>query len=314
MFRSLGLSTAANHAGRVALPSLAFEDRLFEMASLIRSWTPSSRRWQRFLRSLPLDPDAFSMPLAEPGERDFIVCGAPRTGTTLLSAMLVQPPYVHTVSEPWDGMRLPPAALFASLRSVIEREGRLSAGKLDTSALASTGEVRWTAEGSATTSLGTDHGILLGIKWPVFWRYLPMLTRTRFIVTLRNPFAVIASFRRQGGRLRMGLDYDTAFNRRMNDHLKRSTPVLARRRVMLFDYIHERLLPYLARPNVLVVRYERWFSDPEVLLSEIATFLEARLGAAPARLRVPEQCDSPPEERGLILRECRTAAALGYRG
>jgi hypothetical protein len=287
-------------------------DTVFEALSWLRSWSPASRRWRRFLESLPLDPDALPKPLAETGERDFILCGAPRTGTTLLSAMLVQPPVIHTVAEPWDGMRLPPAELFSSLRSSAASEGKLSAGKLDTVALAASGEVRWTTEGSATTTLEGLQDLVLGVKWPIFWRYLPYLPKTRFVITLRDPRAVIASFRRQGGRLRMGLDYDTAFNREMNGHLKRATSELSRRRVLLFDYIHERILPHLSRPNVLPVRYERWFTEPDAVLSELGTFLGVELRGGPAKIRPPAPIDLPPGERDLIRAECRTAAALGY--
>ena len=110
----------------------------------------------------------------------------------------------------------------------------------------------------------------------------------------------------------MGLDYDTAFNRSMNDHLMRATSVLARRRVLLFDYIHERILPHLSRPNVLAVRYERWFSEPEVVLSELGAFLGVELRAGRAKIRPPAPVDLPRAERDMIRAECRTAAALGY--
>ncbi len=278
----------------------------------MRGWSPGSRRWRRFLRSLPIDPDALVHPLVQPGERDFILCGAPRTGTTLLSAMLVQPPWVYTVMEPWDGMRLPPGELFASLRSTTRGKGTLAAGKLDTVALLASGEVRWTREGESASTPTLCSDFALGVKWPSFWRYLPYLPNTRFLVTLRHPYEVIASFRRQGGRLRMGLDYDTAFNRRMNTELQSATSNLARRRILLFDYIHERILPYLSRPNVLAVRYERWFSEPEVLRAEIGDFLGVELRPGPAKLRPPAPTDLSPRERALIRGACRTARALGY--
>ena len=289
------------------------KDTLFQALSTLRGWSPASRRWRRFLHSLPIDPDVLPQHLADPGERDFVVCGAPRTGTSLLSAMLVQPPAVYTVMEPWDGMRLPPAELFASLRSTVAREGKLSVGRLDTSALMASGEVKWSREGSSAMSLEVSYALFLGVKWPVFWRYLPHLPNTRFIITLRDPYEVIASFRRQRGRLRMGLEYDTAFNRRMNKRLQSATSHLARRRVMLFNYIHERILPFLCLPNVLAVRYERWFSEPDVLRTEISAFLGVELHSGPANIRRPPTVDIPARERALIQEECRTAAALGYR-
>ena len=70
--------------------------------------SPRRRRWERFLQALPLDPSELEVPLAPPGRDDFIICGCPRTGTTLLAAVLFQPPRMVTCMEPWDGMR-PPA-------------------------------------------------------------------------------------------------------------------------------------------------------------------------------------------------------------
>jgi hypothetical protein len=286
-------------------------DAVFQLLSTLRSWSPASRQWRQFLHSLPIDPDALPQPIMEPGERDFIVCGAPRTGTSLLAAMLVQPPRVYTVMDAWDGMRLPPAELFSSLRSRI-REGKLAAGKLDIEGLMASGEVRWSREGYSTVRLGVSDTLRLGVKWPIFWRYLPYLPNTRFIVTLRDPYSVIASFRRHGGRLRMGLDYDTAFNRQMNGRLQSATSELALRRVMFFDYVHERILPFLSKPNVLAVRYERWHSEPDALRGEIGEFLGAQLQPGPAKIRRPVTVDLPARERALIQRECRTATALGY--
>lgn len=287
-------------------------DSLFQVERAARSLSPASRRWRRFLRALPLDPDALAQPILEPGERDFIICGAPRTGTTLLSAMLVQPPSVITVMEPWDGMRLPPAALFASLRDSVASNGLSVTSKLDTSSLLRSGQVRWADADRTDLRLTLHPGYALGVKWPVFWRYLPYLPTTKFVVTLRNPFDVISSFRRQRGRLRLGLDYDTAFNRRMNAELRRTTRSPALRRIHFFDYIHERLLPFLPRPNVLVVRYERWFSEPQRLRDDLGRFLQVEVREGPARLKRPAHRDLSDREQALIRAHCTTGPRLGY--
>lgn len=287
-------------------------DKAFEVTSRIRALSPASRSWRRFLSALPLDPEALAVPVREPTGRDFILCGAPRTGTTLLSAMLVQPPHVVTVMEPWDGMRLAPAELFASLRCSLGTTGSLGDGKLDIRALLSSGDVRWITEGSGVQPVHLSDDFALGVKWPAYWRLLPLLPNTKFLVTLRHPYDVIASFRRQGGRLRLGLDYETAFNRTMNEHLVRAAADLATRRIRLFDYIHERILKHINQPNVLVVRYERWFSEPSNMRREIAEFLELPLHEGPARLRPPQTAGLDQHERDLISSECRTATRLGY--
>ena len=275
--------------------------------------SPRHRRWRRLLASLALDPDRLAPPIAAPAAGDFIVCGAPRTGTTLLAAMLYQPPAVVTAMEPWDGLRLAPAELFASIRREIDETGRLSGSKLDVGALSDGGRVDWAEADRRQVAVRVDGDYRLGVKWPAFWRYLPLLPATRFLVCLRHPREVVASFRRVGGRLGQGFEYDVAFHRRMNRTLAGATRDPAVRRVLLFDYVHSRILPYLDRPNVLAVRYERWFTEPEALLDEIAAFLGAPLAQPPARVRAREAPVALAEEDERSLAElCTTARALGY--
>jgi Sulfotransferase family len=261
---------------------------------------------------LRLDPDRLPRPVPPPGPRDFIICGCPRTGTSLLSALIHQPPACLTVMEPWDGMRLPAAELFASLRQEIEQTGHLGRGKLDLGAMSADGEVRWRAEGAVQTAVTTTPDYRLGVKWPAFWRYLELLPATKFLVCLRNPLEVIASFKRVGGRLARGLEYDIAFHREMNAELSRVRNI-ALRRVRLFDYVHERILPHFARPEVLSVRYERWFTEPTEVLAEISDFLETDLTNAKVAIRPPVSKDWLDDgEHDLVRRHCQTAPALGY--
>ncbi len=225
--------------------------------------SPRHRRWRQLLASLTLDPDLLPRPLTPPGGHDFIMCGSPRSGTTLLAAMLFQPPHVATVMEPWDGLRKPPAQLFADLRREIDATARLSSGRLDVDALRNEGAVRWVREQDTSYPVEVQPGWLLGVKWPAFWRYLELLPDTRFLVCVRHPYETIGSYRKQGGALAEGLDYDAAFNRRMHAQLLAATKDPLVRQVLLFDYVTTRILPHLARPNVYVVRYERWSQRPD---------------------------------------------------
>jgi len=284
-----------------------------QLVRAFRSLSPASRRWRRFLQALPLDPDRLPSPLSEPSDRDFIICGSPRTGTSFMSAALFRPPEIITVMEPWDGMRLAPAALFSSLREEIAG-GTLERGRLDLESLAEDGTVRWQTDGASRRSMRVSSDFLLGVKWPTFWRYLGLLPTTRFIVCLRDPIEVINSYKRVGGRVGLGLDYDTAFNAAMNRSLSRATKDPALRRIMLFDYIHERIIPYLTGPNVLAVQYERWFSDADAVLREVGDFLGCRLDGSPspALVRRPSAIALDEGEIELIRTHCRTAEALGY--
>lgn len=275
---------------------------------------PSS--WEQLRSTLTLDPDELADPLAAPGPNDVLVCGSSRSGTTLLTAMLFQPPAAVSVMEPWDALRLPPAELFASIRGEL-RSGALSRGHLDVDALRSQGAVATCTQGEAHVSVALDGGYLLAVKCPVLWRYLDRLPTTRFVVCVRDPREVIASYRNSPGRLAEGLDYDVPFNRAMNSGLLRATDDVVLRRVLLYDYVYERMIPHLDRPEVFAVRYERWFTEPQELLSELGTFLETDLSRPLARIRPPrsrvaEPTDEHERDVKVIRAHCRTAEALGY--
>lgn len=268
-------------------------------------------RWQWLLRSCRLDPDQLKRPIAEPGSRDFIICGIPRSGTSFLSALLFQPPETVVCMEPWDGLRLSPSALFASIRQEIEQTGNLSRGRLDLPAL-SMGEVRWHRDGAGVYPVGVKPGYALGVKWPGFWRYLDLLPHTKFLVCIRHPLDVIRSFEQTGGRLAAGLEYDVAFHRQMNRELSRASKEVRVRRSLLYQYVAERILPHTHRPQVLLIHFERWQSEPARVLSEISRFLEVDLPSQPqVPIRVPERrSDTGGTE--LIRRYCPSAVDLGY--
>jgi len=288
----------------------AIRTRLGEIAQHV---SPRHRRYRDLLRSLALDPDDLPRPLEPPSDRDFLVCGSPRSGTSLLCAALYQPPEVVSVLEPWDGLRLPPAELFASLRREIEGSGRLERGRLDVEGLLRDGRVDWGRDGECGHDVRVHEGYLLGVKWPAFWRYLELLPETKFLVCLRDPVEVISSYRMKGGRLVLGLDYDVAFNRKLNEELRRATRNLALRRILLYDTINLRMLPYLDRPNVLAVRYERWFTDREGLVRELSDFLGADLGPGAPVVKAPRtESGLSAGELELIRDRCRSAEPLGY--
>jgi hypothetical protein len=262
-----------------------------------------------------LDPDTLPQPLAPISDRDFLIAGCPRTGSSLVTAALHQPPNVVTVVEPWDGMRLPPADLFRSFRDEIDRDGAITRGTMDFTSLLNEGKVVRVPEGTARTNVSVSERYQLGIKWPAFYRYLPMLPTARFVVCLRHPFEVIGSFKTQGGSLHEGLDYPTAFNRRVNHALRDRTGDWALRRIALFDEVHERVLPYLSRPNVFVVRYERWFTEHAKLMAELSGFLGLALGPGPATIRAPKNEGASAlsaAEKDAVRKHSTTAARLGY--
>jgi hypothetical protein len=214
--------------------------------------------------------------------------------------------------EPWDGFRLAPAELFASLRDEIAQTGRMTRGRLDVTALALEGAVRWGRDGEFPHAVSVDGDYLLGVKWPAFWRYLPALPDTKFLVCLRDPVEVITSFEQTGGRLAAGLEYDVPFHRAMNQKLEAATHDPAVRRVMLFDHIAWALLPCLGRDNVLTVRYERWFQDSEALINEVGDFLGVPLSGLNVTLRPTLAGRADLGVAELVDRYSRMATSLGY--
>jgi hypothetical protein len=278
---------------------------------LAAALSPRARRYRTFLHNLPIDPETLPTRLEEPGPGNFVMCGCPRTGTTLLSAALFQPPTCVTVMEPWDGLRLEPAALFRSLRGEIAG-CTLVRGRLDHQALADSGSVRWVPDATLPWHVQTSDSYLLGVKWTGWWRYIDRLPHTPFVVCLRSPAEVVASMRDAGGRVRQGLQYDTAFNRELNQHLLAATDDAAVRRILLFDYIHERIAPLLTRDNVFVVRYERWAEDATTLLADLSTFLGRDVTNAPVRIRPSQPLRMDDDEAVLVRKHCRTAELIGY--
>ena len=278
----------------------------------IARYSPRRRRWERFLRELPLAVEELRQPIDSPSIHDSIICGASRTGTTLLAAQLFQPPACLSVVEPWDGMRLPPAELFEAVRTDITDTGRLRSGRLDVDALTRNGKVEWCRDGERPIGVDLHDEYHLTIKWPAFWRYLDHLPTTKFLVCVRHPVEVIASFRRVGGRLAEGLDYDTAFNAKMNTELLAATSDVALRRVLLYEYINRRMMPFLDRANVFAVRYERWFEDPQRLMSEIGEFLGTAFPSLPVPIEPRTTSSLPPDELDMIRAFAPSAKGLGY--
>jgi hypothetical protein len=98
----------------------------------------------------------------------------------------------------------------------------------------------------------------------------------------------------------------------MNKELQQATSDPALRRVLPFEYVHQRLLPHLERPEVLVVRYERWFDDREALLRDLSQFLGHCITAKHIEIRRLESGGLSRRDRDLIGRHCTTAAHFGY--
>lgn len=211
--------------------------------------------------------------------------------------------------EPWIGLRLPPDQLFLELRRQIAKgsmRGRLDLEKLEE------GHIGWRQDAPTTLPFSVDDDFTLGVKWPTFWQYLEHLPHTRFVITVRDPVDVVLSFARQSGSLRDGLDYDVPFNAAMNDELASATDDVELRRVLLYEYINSRLLPHLDRPNVFVVRYERWHRDPEQLIDDLSRFLEVDRLQLTVQIERAGPSEADRRTLDLVSTHAPSARALGY--
>jgi len=276
--------------------------------TIARIAVPSHRRWRATLRSCTLRAELASERL---GPRDAIVCGCPRSGTALLAASLFQPPKMVTVMEPWDGLRVAPSELFSSVRGELAG-GALARGRLQIDDLRDSGSVAWQRDGERTFSVDATDETVLAVKWPCYWQLLGVLPSTKFIVCVRDPAEVVASFAAKGGRLAQGLEYDVAFNQELNDSLLAAYSTDQARRIGLYDAVYERVLAHAQDPNVLLVRYEHWFQNPSALLEEISAFLNVDVTNSLARITAP----SPERDQGEAKRiraTSTTAERLGYR-
>jgi hypothetical protein len=274
--------------------------------------SPRHRRWYGFLREFDLDPSAMDRTVAEPGSRGFIMCGSPRSGTTMLCAALFQPPRIITYNEPWDGVRIAPKPLFDSLRQEIEA-GSVARGRLDLPHLLERGEVRWTLDGEIPYAVSVDEDYMVGVKWPTFWQYLPLLHNTKFLVTVRHPFETISSYKKKGGAVADGLDYDVAFNRGLNEWLSKRTSDPDLRRILLYEHINQEIIRTVSEANALVVHYDRWFDDIEGLRKEIGDFLDVEVNFDHLSVRRSGRDVALSDREIALIREhCESASKWGY--
>ena len=290
------------------LPAVHVEDLWLPVRRRLSRIRGRHRRFDAFLHSLDYVPATSERP---PDPRDFIICGSPRSGTTLACGQLFQPPQVVTVMEPWDGLRMAPHELFSDIRSEL-RSGRLTRGRLDVELLRSRGRVAWTEDELPHDIGPVADDVLVGVKWPTWWQYLDALPTTRFVVCLRDPLEVIDSYRRIGGRLREGMEYPVPLNASINARVRAGTRSLAVRRARLYELINREVLAHLDRPNVFALRYERWHEDPEALRAELSEFLGVELGPWPVEIRESEAQPVSPGVARTVREHVPVAAPLGY--
>jgi hypothetical protein len=266
---------------------------------------------------------------------DFVVVGTPRSGTTLLQRVLSElpdvriPPETHFFSEFVGGLarnhRFPVEG--PELRAVLDAYGSrpyLRGVDFDPAAVADAlgGRCRSPIElfGAIVTHLaGHDAGALIGEKTPMhllWWEPLArVLPSLRFVVVVRDPRAVAASFRAVGWG---------------------GPPVLTGQRWNADVRVANRLLATLGPDRSLLLQYEEVVTAPDVARERVKAFLGATGTATGAerrgvlfpaweswKARALEPVDrdrllgwqttlTPAEQRAVVAVCRRGMAAFGY--
>jgi hypothetical protein len=262
---------------------------------------------------IPID-----MPTASP--RDFVMTGAPRSGTTYLSAVLHDPPRVVTLSDPggvWKRFYRERGVSEAILDVFADFRRRIAAGEpvpvLDgTDGMRGRGRVDTWNQKKVERAIEVSPDFALGMKNPeVFLAHLPIFLEAglRCLVCVRHPVAVISSWvarRKRRGKPAKGFSDGDAVTFRAPGH------DAVARRIALHNHFCEQIAAVRGHPSVLLVRYGDWFERP-ALLDELCAFVGIE---SPGRLEPPPIAPSPivlePDEQERILRECTIASELGY--
>jgi hypothetical protein len=271
------------------------------------------------MRDAPASPIIPGTMSPEPA-RDFVMTGAPRSGTTYLSAVLYRPPGVVTLSDPggvWKRFYREHGASPEIFGVFADFRRRLAAGEPvpvlgGTDGLAGRGRVDTWNQKKVEQPVAVSADFTLGMKNPeVFLAHLPLFLEAGLpcLVCVRHPVAVISSWvarKRRRGKPLKGFSDGEAVTFRAD------APDAAGRRIALHNHFCEQILDVLGHPRLMLVRYGDWFERP-TLLDEIAAFVGIE---SPGRLEPPPIPPSPivldADEQDRILVECRVAGELGY--
>lgn len=255
----------------------------------------------------------------------FALTGLPRSGTTYLAAVLHDPPSTIALSEArgawkqaWrDGADTKViAALMREFHNRI-REGEAVATFEGTPGYAGDARVDTWNQPKIEQVINATPGFRLGLKNPeVFLDWLPRLRALGIpvVITVRHPVAIVNSWlEKRAARITKGKDPAGHFGNGDATIFTASASDPIDRCIELHEHLAAKIVKLLDDPGVLIIRYEDWFSDNN-LLTRIVDFLGLHsskgLSPRPIRPEPPNLLDDDAIER--LRTGCLTAEPLGY--
>jgi len=248
----------------------------------------------------------------------------PRSGTTYLSCILHNPPSVITISEAqgrWkqfiqdhghsDGI----FEIFAEFREKILRGNPVPSVE-GTPGFRGHKRVDTWSQKKKLQRMDANPDFVLGMKNPeVFLTLLDIFLQAhvKCVISVRHPLFVINSWVKQGRRrLTRGASLEGTFaNGDSIVYQSKKTDAISRR-IDLHNTFAGLILDKMRNPNIKIVPYEDWFSNPGQL-SDISRFLGvASLGYLRPAPIAPDPLTISIEEQERIREYCTMAGEFGY--
>ena len=254
----------------------------------------------------------------------FVLTGMPRSGTTYLAAVLHNPPAVVTISEAggqWKQLmkaygRTPRVFdVFSDYRERILRGERVHTLE-GTAGFEGKQRIDTWSQKKTQRKIKADHDFKLGMKNPeVFLELLPLFREagTRCVITARHPVSVINSWvKKVEKRLSKGGTIEGTFANGQCITYDSPSEDSVLRRIDLYNHFAGLMTDHLEDANVMLIRYEDWFTDKEQL-ARVCRFLGVPvLRHLNPQLILPDPLMISEEEQQAILAGCLVAHKFGY--
>jgi hypothetical protein len=254
----------------------------------------------------------------------FIISGMPSGGTTYLCAVLHNPPKVITVSEAGGGWkqkakeRGKDPSLVKELFDYRERvlDGEEIPSLEGTEGFSGMRRVDTWNQKKKLRRHKVDPSFSLGMKQPeVFLELLEFFLEAglKCVLSVRHPLYVINSWvKRSERQLEQKGHLRGIFANGESVLYSSAKPDIVDRRIDLYNHMAARAAQHMGHEDVMLIRYEEWFTDKN-LLDKVSDFIGIpNLGYLRPPLIPPDPLLLGPEEQGRILAGCAAAAELGY--